>query len=373
VGTPFSFVSPLGPGMSIIGDADQSLAFQLTAADLSGLSGETQVTAVGSSGALDLLLPSGLPGTRKDFDTIGGTLELGGIRDVSVALFYNVDSRSSGGELLWHLAGFADDGTFTFELPNGTNGTTIAYQIRITAPAAVMGTPVIIDDITLGYGVYTKPKPAHKPSHKPSAKPSSGTSGGTAPAGNDGAQIGAQTGNGSGTGAGNGSGAGNVSGGSVAHTRPTSPSNHGPSVSRRATATANAALPQSSSAGSSDLVSGYVLSGITAAQIPAVSGSSALPGSAVLRSGGHSQGGGSAAPERLGVFALAAVALLAIVAPWPLASRRLHALVGFDHDRQAVSAQAQDWLELPPDPASTARAEGRPGASPRSQTRRGSR
>ncbi|HUK78970.1 MAG TPA: hypothetical protein VL117_15445, partial [Thermoleophilia bacterium] len=228
VGTPFSFVPPLGPGMSVIGDADQSLAFQLSAADLSGLSGDSQVTAVASSGALDLLLPSGLPATRKDFDTIGGTLELGAIRDVSIALYYNVDSRLTGGELLWQLAGFpetglAADGTFTLALPDGTNGTTIAYQIRITAPAVVMATPVTIDDITLGYGVYTKPKPSHKAAHKPSPKTSSGTSSGAAPAGNDASQSGVQTGNGSGTGAGNGSGAGNVSGGSVVHPRSASP------------------------------------------------------------------------------------------------------------------------------------------------------
>ena len=391
VGTPFSFVGAIGPAMTVTGDIDQSLSFQLGAGDVAGLSSTDQVTGTASGSAHDLLLPGGVAGTRKDFDSLGGDLSLGGVRGASVRLWYNVDGLATGGALIWQYAGSATDGAFAFALPDGTSGTTIAYQITITAPATVMATPVTVADITVGYGVYTKPKPSPKPSHKPTPKPSpkstagGGAGGDSGQQGNDSAQSNAgNTGNGNGTGAGNGNGGGNLSGGAAgaARTSATTSTSRGTQASR--STTASAALPQSPASGTGVVVSGYLLGVPVAAALSALTDSGPVPGSAV-HSGGHSEGDGANLPGDLGLVALGAGVLLAIVVPWPLASRRRHALLAFEHGRPTGPGQAGEWREeaasapgaaqpgARPARQTTARAADRPAARPRSQSHRESR
>jgi len=361
-------VLPLGTGMTVNSavDGDQSLEFQLSTADLAAVS-KSQLTSTATSAPLPLPL-AGITGARKDFDAIGGTLDLGSNRLVSVAIYYDLNRTASENDLGWQLAGYPTEGTFGLALPAGTSGTTIAYQIRITAPAEAMTSPLVIDDIAIYYGPYTKPKPAPKPSHKPKPKPTASSGGGGSGQSTQSPQPGAgNTGNGGGTGAGNGNGNGNVSGGgSSARASTTS---HGKAVVHSATT-----IPQNQSpaTASSNDVTGYALSGITAAQGSVAPVAGPVAGDAV-DSGGHAQAAASGgAPGRLGVVLLGVCALIAFVAPWPLASRRLHALAGFDHGRQAVQAQTEEWLEQAPGRAATARVAGRPAERPRWRSRRGS-
>ena len=348
VGVPFMLErladQTLGTGMTVTTDANglENITFVLDQQTVDSVAPATEVTDTPSTLPHDLPL-SGVSGTVKTFYDLGGTIDLGGNRGVSVSLYYNVGDGSDPVSS-WQLAGVATDGAFDFALSGEPSGTTIAYQVRLTAPAAVMATPVVISDITITYGAHATPtptpKPTHKPTHKPSPTPTSSGSGSSGHSGNDNASGAPPTGNGNGTGAGNGSGSGNVSAG-AAH--PSSATTHH-SVSH---STTNVALPRSSASSAAGIVSGYVLSAPVAVALSSPAGDSAVTGSAAHKSGGHAEGGGADTPRDLGYAALGACALLAIAAPWPLASRRLRALVVFEHDRQAAFSQTQEWLDEP--------------------------
>ena len=151
--SPFSFVAPLDPLLTVSGDSDQSLAFQVTDAAIAALpSGDqnnNQIMVSATTSQIDLPMAQGSD-TLKDFLTLGGDLVT--VRGVSVALFYNIDGRTAGGDLQWTFAGNGSPGGFTLELPAYAGGHTIAYQIRFVAPAAVMTAPVVLDDVVIGYG-----------------------------------------------------------------------------------------------------------------------------------------------------------------------------------------------------------------------------
>ena len=90
-------------------------------------------------------------------------------------------------------------------------------------------------------------------------------------------------------------------------------------------------------------MSGYVLSAPQAASASTATGASAAAGGA-RASGGQAAGSVANTTRDLGYAALAVCALLAVVAPWPLASRRLRSLIAFDHSRPAAGGNGE-WRE----------------------------
>jgi hypothetical protein len=337
---PFSFVAPLDSQLLTIG-TDQSLSFQVTDAALAarppGDQNDNQITVSATTSQIDLSMPAG-PGTLKDFLTFGGVLSTT-VRGVSVALSYNIDGRTAGGELQWSVPLNGSPGPFTEVLGAYTGGHTIAYQVRFTAPATVMTAPVVLNDVVIGYGPYHKP---------PKSK---GGGGGTGhnkdKSGGDKGKPAANTGRGSGSGAGNGSTMGNGSGAggsgtsgsdvkqstsatSGAGSQPT-PDVHKASSKARSARAATDAPVTSPATGGSAVVQGYavVASAALGADGAAVGTASAAAG------GGRSVGGGTGfgVGDTYLVFGAAIVGLLLL--PVPFVARRLRRVAEYDHEAAA--------------------------------------
>lgn len=329
---PFSFVAPLDPLLlTVSGDSDQSLAFQVTDAALaalpSGDQNDNQIAVSATTSQIDLPMVQG-PDTLKDFLTLGGDLVT--VRGVSVALFYNIDGRTAGGDLQWTFAGNGSPGGFTLELPAYAGGHTIAYQVRFVAPATVMTAPVVLDDVVIGYGPYHKP---------PKSKGGGGGTGNNkGKSGGDKGKPAANTGRGSGSGAGNGSTTGNGSGtGGTGGSRSTSattgagsppaPAVHKASSKVRSAQAATDAPVTSSATGGSAVVQGYAV--VASAALGA--GGAAVTTASAAAGGGRSVGGGtgSGVGGTYLVFGAAIVGLLLL--PVPFVARRLRRVADYDH------------------------------------------
>jgi hypothetical protein len=254
------------------------------------------------------------------FDSIGGTVQLNDNSDVTVALYYDVDDQRSDREPVWQLAGDANEGTFAISLPDRPAGRTIAYQVRITAPDVAMTEPVVIDDVVLTYD-----------STLPRVKDSGHDRSASRPNGNDRTQSKSGRANDGSTSraGGNGTTADNQASHSPS-VRPPSPK-----VQPARTSIDRAIPARPATSGSVAAITGYPLG---KAVTPAMLGS---------RSPGKiSDGSGAPSQVRItqtvtiGYIALGACALLLAVAPWIVASRRLRALVAFDH-RSLESAE--EW------------------------------
>jgi hypothetical protein len=323
---PFSFVAPLDPLLlTVSGDSDQSLAFQVTDAALAALppgdQNNNQITVSATTSQIDLPMAQG-SGTLKDFLTLGGDLVT--VRGVSVALFYNIDGRTAGGDLQWTFAGNGSPGGFTLELPAYAGGHTIAYQVRFVAPATVMTAPVVLDDVVIGYGPYVKP-PLKK-----------GGGGGTGhnkgKSGGDKGKSAANTGRGSGSGSGAGSTTGNGSGTGGSGTSGSDVKQSAPAVhkasSKARSAQAVTDVPVTSPAtGGSAVVQGYA---VVASAASGTGGAAAATASAAA-GGGRSVGGGagSGVGDTFLVFGAAIVGLLLL--PVPFVARRLRRVADYDH------------------------------------------
>ena len=298
VGSSFSFVTPLDPLLSIStsgagSSGDQSLSFQVTDAAVTGLAPTDQVTASATTSPIDLPMAQG-PATLKDFLTLGGDLET--VRDVSVAFSYNIDGRTSGGGLQWARAGAGGPGSFTLYLPAYTGGHTIAYKVQFTAPAAAMAAPVVLDDVTIGYGPYVKPPPGKKGDgggtghnkHKTGGdkgKPSTNTGQGSG----SGAGSGSAAGNGSGTGGSGGSGGtGPTSANAGVGSKPATPTLHKSTATLPARAVTDAPV-SSPATGGSAAVQGYAV--VASAALGA--GEATVANGAAGSGGGRSVGGGA--------------------------------------------------------------------------------
>lgn len=338
VGSSFSLVTPLDPLLSIGtsgggSSSDQSLSFQVTDAAVTGLAPTDQLTASATTSPIDLPMTQG-PGTLKDFLTLGGDLET--VRGVSVEFSYNIDGRSSGGDLQWTFAGNGGPGSFTLYLPAYTSGHTIAYKVQFTAPAAAMAAPVVLDDVAIGYGPYVKPPPGKK-----------GDGGGTGPkkhkTGSDKGKPSTNTGRGGGSGAGSGSGAGNGSGtggsGGGGSGGARSPSANAGSGSKPVALTVNkstATLParavtdapvSSSATGGSAAVQGYAVVATTASG----AGRAAVANGAAGSGGGRSVGGGTGLGFSDTYLVAGAIVAALLLLPMPIVARRLRRVSGYDH------------------------------------------
>jgi len=325
---PFSFVA-LDPLLLTIG-ADQSLAFQVTAAALAAPSvqNDNQITVWAKTSQLDLPMSAG-PDTLKDFLTLGG--DLGTVRGVSVAFYYNIDGRTSGGDLQWIFAGNGSPGGFTLELPAYTGGHTIAYRVRFTAPATVMTAPVVLDDVVIGYGPYHKP---------PKSKTGGGGTGNNKDkTGGDKGKPAANTGRGSGSGAGSGSTSGNGSGTSGSGGKQSNSATSGggshkaPAVDKASTKVRSAqavtdAPVTSPATGGSAVVAGYAV--VASATLGA--GEAAAATASAAAGGGRSVGSGtgSGVGDTYLIFGADIVGLLLL--PVPFVARRLRRVAGYDHE-----------------------------------------
>jgi hypothetical protein len=349
-GEPFSLEAPLGTGIAAPADAAdfRQVIFQLSAADVAAVSPGTQVVDTPATGPLD----PGPVNVSKTFLSFGGNVSgLADNPDVTVQVLYDIDNGSSGGAPTWQVAGQAapdGSGDFSLALTTQPRGTTIAYQIRITAPAVVMSTAVTINQIAITYAYVapaptptptkkSSPKASPKPSPKPSPKHTTSAGGGSGQSGGGGSDV---TGTGTGTGSGNGSGGGAVSG--AAPNSSSATTHHGAARARTAPA-----LPRSPAASAAGLVSGYVLAAPQTAAVSTTTGDHAAAGSAAPASGGQAASSAANTTRELGYAGLAACALLAVVAPWPLASRRLRSLIAFDHSRPAATGGNGEWREEP--------------------------
>lgn len=333
---PFSFVAPLDPLLALSGGTDQSLAFQVTEAAIAALPpgdlSDDQITVSATTSQLDLPMAAG-PDTLKDFLTLGGDLET--VRGVSVKFYYRIDGRTAGGAAQWLTAGAGGPGAFTLTLPAYAGGHTIAYRVTFIAPAAVMPTPVVLDDVVIGYGPYHKP---------PKGK---GTGGGTGnnkdKTGGDKGKPAANTGRGSGSGAGNGSMTGNGSGtGGTDGSRSTSAtastgagSPKAPVVPKASSTVRDAhavsSAPVTSPAtGGSAVVAGYAV--VASAALGASSGEAAAATASAAAGGGRSVGGGTefGVGDTYLVFGAAIVGLLLL--PVPFVARRLRRVADYDHE-----------------------------------------
>jgi hypothetical protein len=328
---PFSFVAPLDSQLLTIG-TDQSLSFQVTDAALAarppGDQNDNQITVSATTSQIDLSMPAG-PGTLKDFLTFGGVLSTT-VRGVSVALSYNIDGRTAGGELQWSVPLNGSPGPFTEVLGAYTGGHTIAYQVRFTAPATVMTAPVVLNDVVIGYGPYHKP---------PKSKGGGGGTGNNkGKSGGDKGKPAANTGRGSGSGAGNGSTTGNGSGtGGTGGSRSTSattgagsqptPAVHKASSKVRSAQAATDAPVTSPATGGSAVVQGYAV--VASAALGA--GGAAVTTASAAAGGGRSVGGGtgSGVGDTYLVFGAAIVGLLLL--PVPFVARRLRRVADYDH------------------------------------------
>ena len=340
VGTPFSFVAPLNPLLTMAGDTDQSLQFQVTAAPAD------QVSAIAATSQIDLPMPAG-PGVRKTVLTIGGHLDLNGVRDVNVSLRYNIDSRTVGGQLLWNDAGTANPGLqtdFTIQLPDYAGGTTFAYEVIFTAPAGmVMTSPIVLDDITIGYGPYVKP-PVQKGDGGGTGndKGKTGRDKGTSRGSNTGRGTGAGAGAGSGTGNGagtGGTGSGGSDGGASTHALATTATTAQNAVKSTTTHTATArtdtpltsqkAIP---AATTTHIVQGYT---VVATVDPSAAGpkaaATATGGSAAAAGGGHSVGGGTGLGPWATYGAFGAIIFGLLLLPVPFVARRLRRVARYEH------------------------------------------
>jgi hypothetical protein len=331
---PFSFVAPLDPLLLTIG-ADQSLAFQVTAAALAerlpSEQNDNQITVSATTSQIDLIMAQG-PGTLKDFLMLGGDLSTT-VRGVSVKLSCNIDGRTAGGVPQWIFPINGRLGPFTEALPAYAGGHTIAYQVTFTAPATVMTAPVVLDDVVIGYGPYHKP---------PKSK---GTNGGTGhnkdKTGGDKGKPAANTGRGSGSGAGDGSTAGNGSGTSGSggkqsnSTTPgggsqTAPVVHKASTKVRSAQAVTDAPVTSPATGGSAVVAGYAV--VASAALGASAGEAAAATASAAAGGGRSVGGGTGfgVGDTYLIFGAAIVGLLLL--PVPFVARRLRRVAGYDHE-----------------------------------------
>ncbi len=340
--SPFSFVAPLDPLLTVSGDSDQSLAFQVTDAAIAALpSGDqnnNQITVSATTSQIDLPMAQG-PDTLKDFLTLGGDLVT--VRGVSVALFYNIDGRTAGGDLQWTFAGNGSPGGFTLGLPSYAGGHTIAYQIRFVAPATVMTAPVVLDDVVIGYGPYVKPPPAKGGG--------GGTGNNKGKSGGDKGKPAANTGRGSGSGSGAGSTTGNGSGTGGSGTSGTGGSRstsatagagsqkalavHKASSKVRSARAATDAPVTSPATGGSMVVQGYAV----VASAASGAGGAAVATASAAAGGGRSVGGGTGfgAGDTYLVFGAAIVGLLLL--PVPFVARRLRRVAEYDHAAAAGS------------------------------------
>jgi hypothetical protein len=339
---PFSFVAPLDPLLlTVSGDSDQSLAFQVTDAAIaalpSGDQNDNQIMVSATTSQIDLPMAQG-SGTLKDFLTLGG--DLATVRGVSVALFYNIDGRTVGGDLQWTFAGNGSPGGFTLELPAYAGGHTIAYQIRFVAPATVMTAPVVLDDVVIGYGPYVKPPPAKGGGGTGNNKGKSGGDKGK-PAANTGRGSGSGSGAGSTTDNGSGTGGSGTSGSDVKQsTSATSgagsqpaPAVHKASSKVRSARAATDAPVTSPATGGSMVVQGYAV----VASAASGAGGAAVATASAAAGGGRSVGGGAGfgVGDTYLVFGAAIVGLLLL--PVPFVARRLRRVADYDHVAAAGS------------------------------------
>jgi hypothetical protein len=335
---PFSFVAPLDPLLTVSTGTDPSLAFQVTAAALAALPpgdrNDNQITVSATTSQIDLPMPAG-PGTLKDFLTLGGDLSTT-VRDVSVALSYNIDGRNAG----WPVAINGSLGSFAGPLGPYAGGHTIAYRVTFTAPAAVMTAPVVLDDVFIGYGPYHKP---------PKSKGSGGGTGNNkGKTGGDKGKPAASTGRGSGSGSGAGSATGNgsgtgrsaISGSGVKHSTSAAsgagsqpaPTAHKASGKARSARAVTDAPVTSPATGGSAVVAGYT---VVASAVLGGSSAVAAAGS-TLSGGGRSVGGGTGFGDTYLIFGAAIVGLLLL--PVPFVARRLRRVAGYDHEAGAAGS-----------------------------------
>ena len=336
---PFSFVA-LDPLMLTIG-ADQSLAFQVTAAALAAGPPDNQITVSATTSQIDLPMAAG-PDTLKDFLTLGGDLET--VRGVSVKFYYRIDGRTAGGAAQWLPAGAGGPGAFTLTLPAYAGGHTIAYRVTFIAPAAVMAVPVVLDDVVIGYGRYVKP-PKSKGTGDGTGnnKDKTGVDKGT-PNANTGRGSGSGAGNGSTTGNGSGSGGSGNSGSAGKQSNSatsgggsqTAPVVHKASTKVRSAQAVTDAPVTSPETGGSAVVAGYAV--VASAALGASAGEATAATASAAAGGGRSVGGGTGlgVGDTYLIFGAAIVGLLLL--PVPFVARRLRRVADYDHEAGGVGS-----------------------------------